>query len=99
MPFLVDSRRYLWFVGGFTALGVLGGYAYFALIGCQTGGCAITSNPYMSMAWGGAVGYLLPDFFVKKKKEEEGGHVPGENQAEDASRSGGEDTGNPGTER
>ncbi len=70
-PLKVSAHRYLWVVGAFTLLGVVGGYAYYALIGCQSGGCAITSNPYMSMAWGGAMGYLLPDFFVKKNKEEE----------------------------
>lgn len=88
-PFFVDSRRYLWFVGAFTMLGVVGGYAYYALIGCQTGGCAITSNPYMSMAWGGAVGYLLPDFFVKKRKEMAGG--PGSPEDIQESSSGSED--------
>ena len=69
-PRAVSSRRYLWVLGVFVAVGVLGGYAYYALIGCKTGSCAITSNPYMSMAWGGILGYLLPDFFVRKQKEE-----------------------------
>lgn len=68
-PFLVERRHYLYVVGAFTLLGVLGGYAYFYFIGCRTGTCAITSNPYMSMAWGGVLGYLLPDFFVKKDKD------------------------------
>lgn len=67
-PFVVDQRRYLWVAGAFTFVGVVGGYAYYALIGCNTGGCAITSNPYMSMIWGGLLGYLLPDFFLKKEK-------------------------------
>lgn len=68
-PRAVSARRYLWVLGVFVAVGVLGGYAYYALIGCRTGTCAITSNPYMSMAWGGLLGYLLPDFFVRKQKE------------------------------
>ena len=55
----------------FTLAGVAGGYTYYAMIGCTTGGCVITSSPYMSMAWGGVLGYLLPDFFVKKHKEKE----------------------------
>ncbi len=66
-PFLVERRHYLYVIGVFTLLGVLGGYAYFYFIGCRTGTCTITSNPYMSMAWGGVLGYLLPDFFVKKE--------------------------------
>jgi len=69
-PRLVDQRHYLWVVGAFTLIGVVGGYAYYALIGCSTGGCAITSNPYMSMAYGGLLGYLMPGFFVRKEKSE-----------------------------
>lgn len=53
-------------------IGVVGGYLYYSEIGCVSGTCAITSNPYMSMGWGGAMGYLLFDMFdAKKKKEEE----------------------------
>lgn len=69
IPFRIPARQYLYVVAGFTILGVAGGYAYHYFIGCNTGGCAITSNPYMSMVWGGLLGYLLPDFFVKKEKE------------------------------
>ncbi len=65
-PRRLAQRQYFIVLAAFILLGVLGGYAYYALIGCNTGGCAITSNPYMSMAWGGLLGYLLPDFFVKK---------------------------------
>ena len=51
-------------------VGIAGGYLYYSQIGCNSGSCAITSNPYMSMAWGGAMGYLVFDMFnVKKKKE------------------------------
>ncbi len=64
----LDRRKYLLVVGLFTAAGVIGGYAYYALVGCRTGTCAITSNPYLSIAWGGILGYLLPDFFVKERK-------------------------------
>lgn len=69
-PFLSGRRTYLWVMALFTLAGVGGGYAYYALAGCNTGSCAITSNPYVSMAWGGALGYLLPDFFVKRQKEQ-----------------------------
>ncbi len=73
IPFPVKRRHYLYVVAAFTLIGVLGGYAYFYYIGCRTGSCAITSNPYMSMAWGGILGYLVPDFFVKKEAEENPG--------------------------
>jgi hypothetical protein len=55
-------------------LGVAGGYLYYRLIGCQSGSCAITSNPFMSMIWGGLMGWLLLDMvavYLKPKKEAE----------------------------
>lgn len=65
-PRQVTRQQYLWLVALFTLLGVIGGYTYYALVGCNTGTCAITSNPYISMAWGGLLGYLLHDVFIKK---------------------------------
>jgi len=32
------------------------GYAYYSTIGCATGGCPITSNPWISTFWGAAIG-------------------------------------------
>jgi hypothetical protein len=51
-----------------TVVGIIGGYVYYREVGCVSGTCAITSNPYMSMIWGGALGYLLFDMFRKKKE-------------------------------
>ena len=34
------------------------GYAWYRLVGCSTGSCPITSNPWMSTAWGALIGYL-----------------------------------------
>jgi presenilin-like A22 family membrane protease len=51
-----------------TLVGFAGGYAYYYFIGCASGSCPITSNPYISIAWGGLMGYLLGDMFVKGKK-------------------------------
>ncbi|MEJ5265802.1 MAG: DUF6132 family protein [Bacteroidales bacterium] len=39
--------------------GILLGYLYYFYIGCQSGTCPITSNPYGSMLVGGVVGWLL----------------------------------------
>lgn len=50
-------------------VGTVGGYLYYLKVGCVDGTCAITSNPWMSVLWGGALGYLLFDMFNKKKKE------------------------------
>lgn len=35
--------------------GVLG-YSYYALVGCSSGACPITSNPWISTFWGGLIG-------------------------------------------
>lgn len=43
---------------GPVALGIAAGYAYYAFIGCATGTCPITSNPWSSMAYGGLIGAL-----------------------------------------
>lgn len=34
------------------------GYGYYKLVGCKTGKCAITSNPYRSMLYGIVVAVL-----------------------------------------
>jgi hypothetical protein len=49
-------------------VGAIGGYIYYIQIGCNSGSCAITSNPYMSILWGAAIGYLVFDMFRKKPK-------------------------------
>lgn len=43
----------------FIAAGALAGLAYYLLAGCSTGGCIITSSPWISMAYMGLVGALL----------------------------------------
>jgi len=49
-------------------LGAVGGYIYYIEVGCNSGSCAITSNPYLSMLWGAAMGYLVFDLFKRRKK-------------------------------
>jgi len=45
------------------ALGVLGGalvgFLYQHFIGCRTGACPLTSNPFVSTLYGGLVGLLV----------------------------------------
>lgn len=68
----ISRQKYLWVIGIFTFIGVAGGYAYYALVGCNIeGGCAIKSNPYLMMLWGGALGYLIPDMFLTPRKEDQ----------------------------
>lgn len=46
-------------LGVFLALGALGGFAYYYFIGCASGACAITSNPYISTGYGALMGAAL----------------------------------------
>jgi hypothetical protein len=41
------------------ATGAIAGFSYYHFVGCASGTCAITSSPYMSTIWGGALGYFL----------------------------------------
>jgi hypothetical protein len=43
----------------FAAIGASLGLAYYLFIGCSSGGCAITGNPYASTAYGAMIGYLV----------------------------------------
>ena len=52
------------------ALGATGGYIYYKVVGCPTGSCPITSNPWVSSIWGAMIGYLFGNMFNKNKKTE-----------------------------
>jgi hypothetical protein len=41
------------------ALGAALGYAYHRVVGCRTGACPITANPWASAIYGGVMGLLL----------------------------------------
>jgi hypothetical protein len=49
-------------------IGIIAGYLYYIKVGCTSGTCPLTSSPWMSMLWGGIIGYLLGDMFTRKKK-------------------------------
>jgi hypothetical protein len=51
----------------FSLLGASGGYAYYYFIGCSSGACPITSNPWISSAYGGGIGLILA--IGERKKE------------------------------
>jgi hypothetical protein len=51
-------------------VGGAGGYAYYYYIGCMSGTCAITSNPYISTMYGMAMGALFVNSPKKKALEE-----------------------------
>jgi len=42
------------------------GFAYYYFIGCNSGSCAITSNPYISTVYGAFLGLV---FVIPSKKK------------------------------
>jgi hypothetical protein len=68
MKKLLNNR--LFRISMFIFLGGIGGFAYYYFIGCQTGTCPITRNPYISTSYGVLVGLVL-SFDSKKKKNRE----------------------------
>lgn len=61
-----------WFkLGVFGFIGLIAGYAYYYFIGCNSGSCPITSNPYISSAYGLGAGLLLGWPGKKKNQETE----------------------------
>jgi hypothetical protein len=40
-------------------IGGIAGYLYYHFVGCASGTCAITSNPYLSTIGGGFLGFFI----------------------------------------
>ena len=49
----------IWRVLLFVLGGAVLGFGYQRLIGCRSGACLITSNPYVSTLYGAVMGYLV----------------------------------------
>ncbi|MGD0590078.1 MAG: DUF6132 family protein [Bacteroidota bacterium] len=43
----------------FSLLGALGGYAYYYYVGCHSGTCPISGNPFISTLYGAGIGLVL----------------------------------------
>lgn len=51
-------------------IGGILGYAYYHFIGCASGSCPISSNPYISTLYGAGIGFIFS--LPSKKKNVEG---------------------------
>ena len=52
-----------------SVIGGIAGFAYYYYIGCMSGTCAITSNPYISTGYGMLIAALLINKPTSEKKE------------------------------
>jgi len=68
MKKLLNNRLLKFFM--FVFIGGVGGFAYYYFIGCNTGTCPITTNPYISTSYGMLIGLVL-SFDSKKKQKQE----------------------------
>jgi len=50
-------------------IGAVGGYLYYAFVGCASGTCAITSSPTISTLYGALMGGLLFNMFEKETQK------------------------------
>lgn len=41
------------------ALGAMVGYLYYRVVGCRSGACPLSSNPWISTLYGGFMGFTL----------------------------------------
>ena len=61
------SKKHLLTIVGLIT-GAAAGYLYWKFVGCNSGSCAITSNPINSTLYGAVMGGLLFSIFQKKQK-------------------------------
>jgi hypothetical protein len=40
-------------------LGAAFGFGYYRVVGCRSGACPLSSNPYVSTVYGALMGYLV----------------------------------------
>ncbi len=58
-------KKTIWVIGGAAA-----GFAWYYFVGCATGTCPISSNPYISTGYGALMGVLASGSFSTSKKSE-----------------------------
>lgn len=56
LGFLTSAAFIKPFLG--VVIGGLAGFLYYHFVGCSSGSCAITSNPYISTLFGAGIGFF-----------------------------------------
>ena len=51
-------------------IGAALGFAYYRFIGCQSGACPLTSNPWISTGYGAMIGFVFTLNGKQKSKKE-----------------------------
>jgi hypothetical protein len=68
----LKTKQILWIAGGAAA-----GFAWYYFVGCATGACPISSNPYISTAYGALIGAVAswnkPDKAKHMRPEDQDG--------------------------
>ena len=52
-------------------IGAIGGYAYYAYIGCASGACAMASDGLFMTTYGGILGYFIGGVFLPRNNNEQ----------------------------
>jgi hypothetical protein len=63
----VMSKKSIIITGLGVLVGLIAGYVYYHYVGCMSGTCAITSKPLNSTLYGGLMGGLFFNLFVREK--------------------------------
>jgi len=50
---------YFWKPAAGVIIGGIGGFFYYHFVGCASGSCGITSNPFSSALFGSAMGFFV----------------------------------------
>jgi hypothetical protein len=56
---MTSKRKKLLIRVGATILGAAGGFLFYLKVGCTTGACPLTSEPFFPTLWGGLFGWFL----------------------------------------